>query len=281
MTTLLTVGQIARLFGVTAKTLRHYDTIGLFSPSQTGPENQYRYYAPEQIKDLSRIIFLRELGVGLEVIRELKEAGALKDPNRLTAILREHTEELRASILERQKLLHRVEHELKLLLGPELPKNDWGGTKMEPRIEHKEAFIVAGMAVRGAGGSPKFAEIWERFVPEMGSVPNRINPHETYGLCCDFDGSTVNYLAGVQVGSTEGLPAGMTFVEVPAQTYAVFTHTGKPSGLFHTFRRIYEEWLPANNFQPLESYEFEFYGERFFGPDNEKSETDIYVPIKS
>lgn len=280
MTTLLTVGQIARLFGVTAKTLRHYDTIGLFSPSETGAENQYRYYAPEQIKELSKIIFLRELGVGLEVIRELKEAGALKDPNRLTAILRGHKEELEASILERQKLLERVEHELRLLLRPEIPMNDWGGTKMEPRIERREAFTVAGMAVRGVGGSPKFAEIWGRFLPEMGNVPSRINPYETYGLCYDFDGSTLNYMAGVQVGSTEGLPAGMTFVEVPAQTYAVFTHTGNPSGLFNTFRRIYEEWLPANQLQPVESYEFEFYGERFFGPDNEQSETDIYIPIK-
>lgn len=279
--TKFTVGQIARLFGITTKTLRHYDTIGLFSPTETGTENQYRYYAPEQVKDLSRIVFLREMGLSLEVIRELKDAGTLKDTQRLTLILRQHADELRSSISERERLLRRVEHELAMLLGPEQTTNDWGGTKMEAKIVYLDAFAVAGLAVRGAAGSSKFSELWGRFIPVMDSVPHRVNSRESYGLCYDFDGSTLNYMSGVQVSSTQGFPAEMAYVQVPAQTNAVFTHVGKPSGLSHTFRRIYEEWLPKNGLQPIEGIEFELYGERFHGPDNDQSETDIYIPIHS
>ncbi len=45
---MLTIGQMARCYGLTTKTLRHYDSIDLFSPALTGTENGYRYYLPTQ-----------------------------------------------------------------------------------------------------------------------------------------------------------------------------------------------------------------------------------------
>jgi DNA-binding transcriptional MerR regulator len=46
---MLTVGQMARIFQITPKTLRHYDAIGLFSPIRIGEDNLYRYYASVQV----------------------------------------------------------------------------------------------------------------------------------------------------------------------------------------------------------------------------------------
>jgi DNA-binding transcriptional MerR regulator len=62
-----TIKQIADLAGVTTRTLRYYDQIGLLNPSQTG-ENGYRYYDRENLLELQQILFFRELDVPLKEI---------------------------------------------------------------------------------------------------------------------------------------------------------------------------------------------------------------------
>ncbi|HSQ96745.1 MAG TPA: MerR family transcriptional regulator [Croceibacterium sp.] len=89
-----TVKQLARLSGVSARTLHQYDEIGLLKPAFTG-ENRYRYYGREELLRLQDILFHRELGVPLADIARLLEA---KDRDRL-AILAEH----RAILAERVK----------------------------------------------------------------------------------------------------------------------------------------------------------------------------------
>ncbi|SDP23419.1 DNA-binding transcriptional regulator, MerR family [Arthrobacter sp. ok909] len=61
------VQQIAKLAGTTGRTLRHYDDIGLLKPSRTG-HNGYRYYGPDSLVRLQRILLLRDLGLGLPAI---------------------------------------------------------------------------------------------------------------------------------------------------------------------------------------------------------------------
>ncbi|HKD97173.1 MAG TPA: MerR family transcriptional regulator [Micromonosporaceae bacterium] len=58
------IQQVARLSGVTARTLRYYDEIGLLHPDRTGP-NGYRYYEREQLLRLQQILLLRELDMDL------------------------------------------------------------------------------------------------------------------------------------------------------------------------------------------------------------------------
>jgi DNA-binding transcriptional MerR regulator len=56
-----TVKQLARLSGVSVRTLHHYDEIGLLRPAFVG-ENRYRYYGREELLRLQDILFHRELG---------------------------------------------------------------------------------------------------------------------------------------------------------------------------------------------------------------------------
>jgi DNA-binding transcriptional MerR regulator len=58
------IQQVARLSGVTARTLRYYDEIGLLRPARIGA-NGYRYYEQEQLLRLQQILLLRELGMDL------------------------------------------------------------------------------------------------------------------------------------------------------------------------------------------------------------------------
>ena len=66
------IQQIARLAGTTSRTLRHYDAIGLLSPSRVGASG-YRYYDGDALVRLQRILLLRELGIGLPQIAEVLE----------------------------------------------------------------------------------------------------------------------------------------------------------------------------------------------------------------
>jgi hypothetical protein len=79
---LLTVGQLARIFNVSAKTIRHYDAVGLFTPLKVGEDNQYRFYLPEQLPELRRILFFRSMGLGIEVIRDSNEMALSMTPRR-------------------------------------------------------------------------------------------------------------------------------------------------------------------------------------------------------
>src|SRR6478735_9796685 len=67
------IAEVARMSGVTARTLRHYDEIGLLPPARIGT-NGHRRYEERQLLLLQQILVLRELGVGLpELSRILSE----------------------------------------------------------------------------------------------------------------------------------------------------------------------------------------------------------------
>ncbi|MCI0395336.1 MAG: MerR family transcriptional regulator [Chloroflexi bacterium] len=69
MTATLTIGEIARLFGVTPKALRHYEKLGLLTPGRS--ENSYRQYRPEDVLRLQQMRQLQTLGLSLKQIRDI------------------------------------------------------------------------------------------------------------------------------------------------------------------------------------------------------------------
>ena len=45
---LFRISEVAKMFHLSASTLRHYENIGLLSPAYVAPESGYRYYSTEQ-----------------------------------------------------------------------------------------------------------------------------------------------------------------------------------------------------------------------------------------
>ena len=82
------IGEVAKLTGITARTLRHYDQIGLLHPARVAA-NGYRWYGRPELRRLQRILLLRELGL------PLPEVAAALDGDELV-FLRDHRERLRA-----------------------------------------------------------------------------------------------------------------------------------------------------------------------------------------
>jgi DNA-binding transcriptional MerR regulator len=66
----LTVGQVAETFGVTVRTLHHYDEIGLVVPSERTHAG-YRLYTDDDLARLSRVVTYRRLGLPLDEVRGL------------------------------------------------------------------------------------------------------------------------------------------------------------------------------------------------------------------
>ncbi|MFI6843145.1 MerR family transcriptional regulator [Kitasatospora sp. NBC_00085] len=61
------IAEVARMSGVTARTLRHYDEIELLPPAWIG-SNGHRYYEEGQLLRLQQILVLRALGVSLSEV---------------------------------------------------------------------------------------------------------------------------------------------------------------------------------------------------------------------
>ena len=69
--TMLTIGQMSKVCGVSVKTLRHYDKIGLLKPQRIDEINGYRYYEDPQIGTMLLIGRLKRYGFSLTEIQAL------------------------------------------------------------------------------------------------------------------------------------------------------------------------------------------------------------------
>jgi DNA-binding transcriptional MerR regulator len=94
-----TVGAVARMAGVTVRTLHHYDEIGLLSPSGRSDAG-YRRYGDADLDRLQRILFYRELGFALDEIRTVMTDG---DADASAHLRRQH-----AMLLDRIARLKRM-----------------------------------------------------------------------------------------------------------------------------------------------------------------------------
>ncbi len=107
-----TVSELARLSGVSVRTLHHYDEIGLLKPASIG-ENGYRYYGEAELLRLQQVLFHRELGMPLGEIRRALDASGFD----LGAALRTHRGKLVAQVRRCNELIQTLDRTLASLAG--------------------------------------------------------------------------------------------------------------------------------------------------------------------
>jgi DNA-binding transcriptional MerR regulator len=76
---MFTIGAFSRLCGVSSKTLRAYDELGLFRPAWVDAESGYRRYSPAQLPEIRRIAALRSMGMSLPEIGASLRGGGLRE----------------------------------------------------------------------------------------------------------------------------------------------------------------------------------------------------------
>src|SRR5215469_8091217 len=135
---LYTVKQVAKLSGVTVRTLHHYDQVGLLKPAQVG-ENGYRYYGREELLRLQQILFHRELELPLEAIADVLDRP---DFDRLGALKR-HRKTLSLKASRYRRLIKTLDRTLDALEGEtEMSDEDlYKGFAPEKQAEYEAQLI--------------------------------------------------------------------------------------------------------------------------------------------
>ena len=107
-----TIQKLAKLAGVSTRTLRYYDEIGLLKPARINLSG-YRIYGQKEVNTLQQIMFYRELGVGLAEIKEIITNPHF-DPEQA---LKSHREKLLARRKQIDTLIANVEKTLAHIKG--------------------------------------------------------------------------------------------------------------------------------------------------------------------
>lgn len=89
------INEVARKTGLSSKAIRFYEEKALITPPLRG-ENGYRYYSPQQIRELTLLRHARQAGFSLQECRDLIKL--LNDPHRHSAEVKQRTERRIAAI---------------------------------------------------------------------------------------------------------------------------------------------------------------------------------------
>ena len=101
------VGDLAKITGITIRTLHHYDEIGLLSPSQH-TESGHRLYGHSEVERLQQIVTLRHLGLSLEQVREALDGENFSSLETVKSLRREKHQQ-RIELEDLEERLERIE----------------------------------------------------------------------------------------------------------------------------------------------------------------------------
>lgn len=114
-----TVKKLAELAGVSSRTLRYYDEIGLLKPERINSSG-YRIYGQPQVNQLQLILFYRELEVDLETILSIMTGATFKEET----ILKQHRQQLLNKRARLDHLILSVDQTLESIEGGKKMSNE-------------------------------------------------------------------------------------------------------------------------------------------------------------
>ena len=118
---------------------------------------------------------------------------------------------------------------------------------------------------------------WQSFAPMIPQVVSNTTP-VTYGVIYNGGDESFDYLSGVELPAGIDAPNNMVSLKVPAQTYAVFWHSGHVATLRETCDAIWSRWLPSSDEAIVEAPWFERYGEQF-NPMTGSGGLEVWIPV--
>jgi DNA-binding transcriptional MerR regulator len=133
-----TVGTLARMAGVSVRTLHYYDEVGLLAPSSRSAAG-YRLYSTEDLLRLQQILLFRELELPLEEVADILDDPHFDQVQALT----NHRKAVEDRITRMQRLLTTIDRTLLRLTGESMELTDEelyeGLTKEEAERYQREA----------------------------------------------------------------------------------------------------------------------------------------------
>lgn len=162
---------------------------------------------------------------------------------------------------------------------------------MKPTILTLESMTLVGPEARfisamspDANNFKVIPPLWQELTARKAEMPLPLDKF-SYGACRTLPKrerrreDELVYLAGIHARPDAKVPAGMARWEIPALTYACFTHRGPISELCNTIGAIYRDWLPKSGYaRNWDGPELERYDERF-KDGGKDSEIDYLVAV--
>ncbi|MEG0353850.1 MAG: MerR family transcriptional regulator, partial [Cellulosilyticaceae bacterium] len=132
-----TVQKLSKLAGVSTRTLRYYDEIGILKPSRMNTSG-YRIYTQLEVDILQQILFYRELDVSLEGIKEMMSSPSFDQQKALT----QHYNQLLEKRKQLDKLITNVEKSIAMKKGEVnmTDKEKFEGFKQNKIQENEEKY---------------------------------------------------------------------------------------------------------------------------------------------
>lgn len=118
----MNIGAAAKASGVSAKMIRHYESVGLL-PEAARTDSGYRQYADRDISTLRFVRHSRDLGFSIEQIRELLGLwhNRRRPSRQVKALAQAHLRELDAKLAELEAMKGALEHLIVCCAGDERP----------------------------------------------------------------------------------------------------------------------------------------------------------------
>ncbi len=134
-----TVTKLAKISGVTVRTLHWYDEVGLLKPAYYG-SNGYRYYEEEQLLTLQQILFFRELGFELNQIQKILKRS---DFDKMAA-LSSHRKVLEKNLKRTRELIKTIDKTIEHLKGSKKMKEQemYTGFSKEQQSNYEQQLIA-------------------------------------------------------------------------------------------------------------------------------------------
>lgn len=133
----MTISEFARLTGIKRANLIFYDNIGLLSPEFRG-KNEYRYYTRQQLASAYLITALRELGLGLDEIRQYAKG---RTPERMMLLLEEQGQHIQMEI----NRLRRMRDMMNLYIDLAREGLDWKMEEVMVREQKREPIFLGSL----------------------------------------------------------------------------------------------------------------------------------------
>lgn len=154
---------------------------------------------------------------------------------------------------------------------------------MQHRIDKKEKMILVGINSHVTGRNFDFMKVWNDFMQKSNIIKNKTN-YSTIGLGIYPEAFPepweFTYMPSFVVSEIEELPLEFSYKIIPESDYIVFTHVGPSEKIMESYDQIYSKKLAELGYKSDSSYDFECYDQRFDKQNPEKSEMEIWVPIK-
>ena len=154
---------------------------------------------------------------------------------------------------------------------------------MQHRIDKKEKMILVGVNSHVTGHDFDFMQAWADFMQKSELIKNKKN-YAPIGLGVYPESFPepwqFMYMPSFVVTEISEMPLEFSYKIIPESDYIVFTHAGPAEKINETYDEIYSKKLAELGCKSDSNYDFEYYDQRFDKQNPEKSEMEIWVPIK-